>query len=138
MENIYQNRSSLVASWVQGLRYLIVLALGAGLLIGCAGPDMERPVAQMTRAEVAIQDATQAGARESAARELQSAQRHFGQAQRASTNEDFAEAMRLAEKAEADAELAEATARNATTQTTVAELKEGIRVLQEELDRSLN
>jgi len=138
MESIQQKGSRLVADWVRRLRYLAMLALGVGLLAACAGPEMERPVAQMTRAEAAIQDAIQAGARESAARELQSAQRHFGQAQRASTNEDFAEAMRLAEKAEADAELAEATARNAATQTTVAELKEGIRVLQEELDRSLN
>src|SRR5690606_4932423 len=110
METIHQEGSGIVSARARALRYLVVLTLGAALLSACAGPEMERPVAQLTRAEVAIQDAIQAGARENAPSELQSAQRNFGQAQRASMNEDFAEAMRLAEKAEADAELAEATA----------------------------
>ncbi|MGQ9426698.1 DUF4398 domain-containing protein [Gilvimarinus sp. F26214L] len=116
------------------------LALGAGLAVlllgACASQDMTRPVAQMTRAETAIENAIQAGARDSAPLELQTAERHFSQAEEANLNENFEEALMLAEKAEADADVAESKARTAQTYETVAELKEGIRVLQEELERS--
>jgi hypothetical protein len=117
-------------------RTLGLLALATVLLGACAGQQMDRPVAQLTRVESAIENAVQAGARQQAPVELQSAQRHFSQAQRASSEQEFADAMRLAEKAEADAQLAEAKARRAMTENDLAELQEGIRVLQEELGRS--
>lgn len=105
------------------------------LLAACATQDVERPIAEMTRAETAIQNAIQAGAREAAPRDLQTAQRHLSNAQEASADEDFIEAKRLAEKAEVDAQLAEATARREESYETVAELREGIRALEEELER---
>lgn len=116
-------------------RHLGALILATGLLTACATQDVERPVAQMTRAETAVQNAIQAGAREAAPRELQSAQRHLSEAQEASADENFLEAKRLAEKAEVDAQVAEATARSEETYETVAELQEGIRALEEELQR---
>lgn len=119
-------------------RTIGLLGLAAVFLSACAGQQMERPVAQLTRAEAAIENAIQAGARQAAPVELQSAQRHFSQAQRASTGEEFAHASRLAEKAEADAHLAEAKARTEIAQANLAELQEGVRVLEEELQRSQN
>lgn len=118
-------------------RALGALAIAAFLLTACATQEVERPVAQMTRAETAIQDAIQAGARESAPRELQSAQRHFSRAQEAISEEEFLEAQRLAERAEVDAKVAEERTRTEETYETVAELQEGIRALEEELQRGV-
>lgn len=119
-------------------RALCLLGLAAVVLSACAGQQMERPVAQLTRAEAAIESAIQAGARQAAPLELQNAQRDFSQAQRASTEEEFAQAMRLAEKAEASANLAESKARAEMAQADLAELQEGVRVLEEELQRTTN
>lgn len=116
-------------------RTLGALLVATIFLGACATQEVERPIAQMTRAETAIQTAIQAGAREAAPRDLQTAQSHFSQAQQASAEEDYLEAQRLAEKAEADAQVAEATARSEQTYETVAELRESIQALEEELER---
>jgi hypothetical protein len=115
-----------------------LLAVVAALLGACASQQMERPTAEMTRAEAAIESAVERGARQAAPMELQSAQSHFSQAQQAVQQEDHAEALRHAEKAEVDAELAEAKARAARADDTLAELKEGIQALEQELNRSIN
>lgn len=114
---------------------LIAAALLSGILAGCASQDLEPPVAQMARAEASIETAIQAGARDTAPLELQSAERHLSQAQLAVANEEYREALWLAEKSEADADLAETKARTERTYETVAELKEGLRVLEGELER---
>ncbi len=119
-------------------RTLGVLFVAAIFLGACATQEVERPIAEMTRAEAAIQNAIQAGARDAAPRDLQTAQNHFSQAQKASADEDYLEAQRLAEKAEADAQLAEATARSEQTYETVAELRESIQALEDEIERDLN
>lgn len=104
-------------------------------IAGCASQHLEPPVAEMARAEATIENALQAGAREAAPLELQSAQRHLSRAQQASANEEYQQALWFAEKSEADAELAETKARTERAYETVAELKEGIRVLEDELER---
>lgn len=109
--------------------------LSALLLSACATQEMERPIAQMTRAETAIQNAVDAGARQAAPVQLQTAQQHFSRAEQASVDEEYLQAERLAEKAEADAQLAETIARNAEAQETIAQLEEGLRTLQEETRR---
>jgi hypothetical protein len=116
-------------------RALSVAIIGTFLLAACATQEMDRPVAQMTRAETTIQSAIEAGARETAPLELRTAQQHFSRAQEASSNEEYTQAFRLAEKAEADAQLAEAKARTAEAYSAVAELNKGIQALQEELQR---
>lgn len=114
---------------------LIGLSVGA-LLSACASHEMEPPVAQMARAETSIENAEQVGARDAAPLELQSAHRHLAQAQQASANDENRQALWLAEKAEADADLAEAKARTEQVYLTVAELQEGVRVLEDELERN--
>lgn len=120
----------------KSFRVVLAAALAATLLSACATQEMEKPIAQMTRAETAIQDAVDAGARESAPVELQSAQQHFSRAEQASADEHYREAERLAAEAEADAQLAETRARNAEAQETIAQLEEGLRILREESQRS--
>lgn len=133
-------RTGLVREKLQAVgkscRAIGLVALATLMLGACAGQKMERPVAQLTRAETAIENAIEAGARQEAPLELQSAQRHFSQAQRASAELEFGDALRLAEKAEVDAHLAEAKARTAMAGNDLAELQEGIRVLQDELNRN--
>lgn len=115
---------------------LLIFSLTVGaLLVGCASQELAPPVAQMARAETAVESAVQAGARDAAPLELQAAQRHLNQAQQANASEDYRQALSFAEKSEADADLAEAKARTEKAYSTVAELKEGIRVLEEELER---
>lgn len=122
---IWNKRSKIVA----GLVF-------AGLLAGCASQDMAPPVAQLARAEASIETAIQAGARDAAPLELQTAQRHLTEAQQANASEEYRRALWFAEKSEADADLAEAKARTEQAYLTVAELQEGIRVLEDELERS--
>lgn len=117
------------------VHWILFSIVAGAVLTGCASQDLEPPVAQMARAEAAIENAEQAGARDTAPLELQSARSHLSQAQRATSREEYQEALWLAEKAEADAELAEAKARTDREYETVAELKEGIRVLEDELQR---
>lgn len=117
------------------MRGILFSIAACAFFAGCASQDLEPPVAQMARAEASIETAVQAGAREAAPLELQSAQRHLSQAQQASANEEYQEALWFAEKSEADAELAETKARTDRAYQTVAELKEGIRVLENELER---
>ncbi|MEX1032741.1 MAG: DUF4398 domain-containing protein [Cellvibrionaceae bacterium] len=118
---------------------VMIAALAAMLLLSaCASQEIDQPVAQMTRAESAIQSAIQAGAREDAPMELQNAQTHFRQAREANADENYSQALQFAEKAQADADLAQAKARTAAAYETVAELEEGIQVLQQEIERGAN
>jgi len=56
-------------------------------------------------------------------------------AERAMVKEDYLSARQLAEQAQADAELASAMARSAKAQKAAGSLREGIRVLRQEIDR---
>lgn len=60
----------------------------------------------------------------------------LAQANTAFTQKDYAAARRLAEQAEADAVLAEAQARSVRSSKALAEVREGIRQLREEMARS--
>lgn len=143
MEHLQQQAAEQEAARVRCLARFLPSKAGAllsgltfcALLAGCASQELAPPVAQMARAETAIESAIQAGARDAAPLELQTAQRHLSQAQEANASEGYREALWFAEKSEADADLAESKARTEKAYATVAELKEGIRVLEQELDR---
>ena len=111
--------------------------LGMSLaLVGLAGcATMEPPDAQMALAETAINQAQQSDAASHAPVELQMAREEM-QAARAALNErQFKEARRLAEKAAVDARLAEAKARTEQTRRITQELREGIEILRQEIQR---
>jgi len=94
------------------------------------------PNAQMASAQVAVADAATAGAADLAPTELRTARDKLNRAQVALVAQENEHAERLATEAQADANLAEVKARNVKAQKTAAELREGNRVLREELQRS--
>jgi len=90
----------------------------------------------MAVARTAVADAVSAGAADYASVDLRSAQDELDRANTAMGARDYDRAQRLAESAEADANLAATRARSAKAQRAVAEVKESIRVLREELARA--
>jgi len=113
-----------------------VALLGLTLLgiAGCA--TTPPPNEQMAVARTAVADAVSAGAADYASVDLRNAQDELDRANTAMGARDYERAQRLAESAEADANLAATRARSAKSQRAVAEVKESIRVLREELARA--
>lgn len=112
----------------------IMLSLALFGLTAC-GTKIAPPDSQLSQATSSISQAESLGAYESAPIELKSARDKLNQAKQALQIEDYLTAQRLAEQAIVDANLAQAKARTAKSQKTVEEIKEGIRTLQEEVDR---
>lgn len=104
------------------------------VLAGCA-VKVPPPDQQLALATDAISQAESTGAYELAPVELKSARDKLSQAKAAMEQEDNARARRLAEAALIDANLAEIKSRSAKSQKMVEELRESIRVLQEEMSR---
>lgn len=119
------------------LRALPLLALGA-VLVGCGSsrPPVAPVQPVITSAERAAAEAEQAGASQHAPLELRTARQKIEQAERTLRAGDERVALRLAEQAEVDAELAEAKARTAVAQVAITEIRETIRVLREEIERN--
>lgn len=115
------------SQWMLGL-------LGIVLLASCASSNP--PNKQMTETEMVIQAANAAGGTEFAPLEMREANRKLDLARQSVKENKFARASRLAEHARVDAELAHAKALSGKAQKSVAELRESIRVLQEEIRRS--
>ena len=106
------------------------------LLSACASTPP--PKNELTRADTAIKQAEQAGAAEHAPLELREAKKQYEEASQISGKNDdeaYVRAQRLAERAIADAELATALARAKRAESLAGEVREGVKTLQEELDR---
>jgi hypothetical protein len=95
------------------------------------------PTEQFTRADGAIKESIEHGARESAAAEIALAEENFERAKAAAAEKEYELAQLYAEKAEADAKLAEARAERAEAVANLKEIQDNIRVLKEEIDREL-
>lgn len=104
------------------------------VLGGCAG-KAPVPEKQITLATQSIVQAESSGAVEFAPVELKAARDKLSRAKLAMDKKENLAAKRLADEAMVDANLAEAKARSAKSQKIVAELKESIRVLREEMNR---
>jgi hypothetical protein len=110
------------------------LLLAAALSIaGCAGSP-ERPTAQIGIAGAAIQQAEQNDAQTHSLPALERARSKLAEAERAADNGDNARALRLAEEATADAELASARAEAATSQAAADEVRASIATLRREVE----
>jgi len=114
-------------------RYLIILTWIAGLGLITACGSTNPPTQQLTETQMVIQQAEQVGAQDFAPLELRDAKIKLQQARDAVEAKDYDKAIRLAEHARVDAELAQAKALSGKSQKAAAELRESIRVLQEEL-----
>jgi hypothetical protein len=110
---------------------VIVAAMAA--LAGCA---TNPPTEQMAVSRVAVTDAVSAGAADYAAVDLSHAQDELANANTAMGAQDYDRARRLAEAAEADANLAATRARSMKAQRAVAEVQESIRALRDEINRN--
>jgi hypothetical protein len=119
-------------------RYLKILPMiiGIGLIAACGSTNP--PTQQLTETRMVIEQAEQVGAQEYAPLEFRNAGIKLEQARAASEAKEYEKAIRLAEQARVDAELAQVKALSAKSQKAAAELKESIRVLQQELERKNN
>jgi hypothetical protein len=89
----------------------------------------------MAISRAAVSNASSAGGNEFAPLQLKSAMEKMDSAERAMAEKKYDQARQLAEQAQVDAQLAEATARSVKAQKAADALKEDSRVLREEIDR---
>ncbi|NND45003.1 MAG: DUF4398 domain-containing protein [Xanthomonadales bacterium] len=116
----------------------LVFGCAAGLalaLTGCAS-SADRPDAQMARAETSINLAQESGARQYGAIALTRAQEQLAQAETAAANGEYLVALRLAEQAELNAELAASQANRYKAEAALAEVNESISTLRREIERN--
>jgi hypothetical protein len=111
-----------------------MVALAAALLqVGCA--SFPPPNEQLAVATAAVDNAARAGAAELAPAELSTARDKLARANASMIEEKYERAQMLAEAALVDARLAEARARHATAARAALAVRDGNRVLRQEIDR---
>ncbi len=114
---------------LNGTRNSILCAIVFGM-VGCASTPM--PVEKLAVAKNSLDRAEQAQAAQFAQVELTSARNKYAAAQQAADRNEADVAARLADQAEVDAQLAEATARAKQQQQLVAEMDASLRDLEKE------
>jgi hypothetical protein len=118
----------------QRLKELGAIAGVVWVMAGCASA-IPPPTAQMAVSKMAIANAVSAGGNEYASLEMTRALEKMDRASRAMDHEDYENARRLAEEAQADARLAEKLAHSAKAQKAASAIQEDSRVLREEINR---
>jgi len=103
------------------------------MLSACASTPP--PKAELAVAEASVVNASNAGALQWAPAEMRTAQDKLVRAQSAMAAKEHSQALTLAHEADADAQLAAATARAAKSKRAADEVQEANRVLREELSR---
>jgi hypothetical protein len=109
------------------------LALGAA---GCASTPI--PNEKVAVAQASVQRAEQAGAVEYAPVEMQAARDKLARAQKAIADHDAQPATQLAEQANVDAQLAEATAQQHRSHKAAQELDASLQTLRQEAGKNTN
>jgi len=109
---------------------------GLFALSGCATSDSAD--ADIARAKLRVEQAQQGGAGQHAAVELQQSVETLRKAEAAAADGDDDEAIRLARRAELDADLAEAKSSRAKADAAAKEVRSGTESLREEADRALS
>jgi len=100
------------------------------ILISCAG---QPPKEELSKAELAVNKATESKATQIAPLELRKARDHLDQAKQAMQDKKYPEARRLAESAMVEAELAEAKSEAQSAQENVADLQQSLKTMREEM-----
>lgn len=108
---------------------------GVALALAACASSPPAPTEQMAVSAAAIDQAVSAGAPELAPMELSAAREKMARARAAMESRDNAQALILAEQAQADAQLAVTKARAAKAEKAAAALAEDRRVLREEMQR---
>ncbi len=119
-------------------RYGKVLGILAGIGVLTACGSTNPPTQQLAETETVIRQAEQVGGDEYAPLELREARRKLERAKNAMDDGDYEKAIRLAEHARVDAELAQIKTMSGQSQRAVTELRESIRILKEEIERNRN
>lgn len=115
-------------------------SLGLGAALVCAaGVALASPSAapEIARVEAIYEQAQQAGAPAAAPVEMESAERNLNDARQSAQRGDHDQARRLAARAEADADLAIAKAREQTAQNSARQVEDGLVTLRTELNQNL-
>jgi ABC-type phosphate transport system auxiliary subunit len=112
------------------------MTLGAALLVG-TGVALASPSAapEIARVEAIYEQAQQVGGGSAAPVEMQSAQMNLERARETAHKGDNDAAARLAERAEVDATLAMAKAREQAAQDSARQVQQGLTTLRTELNR---
>jgi predicted S18 family serine protease len=113
---------------------LFTVVIGFSLLTACASTNP--PNQQLTETQMVIQQAEQLGAEDYAPLEIRDANIKLGLAREAVEDGNYEKAIKLAEHARVDAELAQIKAQSGKAKKEVAELRESIRVLKAEIERN--
>src|SRR3954471_21301287 len=111
-------------STLNGIRNAIWCAIAFGI-VACASSPM--PVEKLAVAKSSIERAEQAQAAQFAQVELTTARNKYAAAQSAADKKDAVVAARMADQADIDAQLAEATARAKQQEQLVTEMDAGLR-----------
>jgi multidrug efflux pump subunit AcrA (membrane-fusion protein) len=111
----------------------VPLICGALGMVGCAGKP---PLANLSQAELAVQEADKKTASQYAPLELQTAREQLGDAKRAMDDKEYDTARRLADQALVNAQLAEAKAGAEKARQAAAALQRSIQTLRTELQRT--
>jgi uncharacterized iron-regulated protein len=111
----------------------VVVLVAAALQIGCA--SFPAPNEQMALTTAAVASAERAGAVALAPAEMALARDKLARANASMVEEKYERALMLAEAAQVDARLAEAKARSTQAGKAATELREGNRVLRQEIER---
>ncbi len=114
---------------VNGIRNTLLCVTAFGI-VACASAPM--PVDKIAVAKSSIERAEQAQAAQFAQVELNSARGKFAAAQSAAEKKDGVVAARMADQADADAQLAESTARAKQQEQLVTEMEASLRDLRNE------
>jgi hypothetical protein len=112
------------------IKYAVLGAAIALSAAGCATTPV--PNEQLAVAKASVQRAEQSGAPELAPVEMAAARDKLARAEKAAAARDALPATQLAEQANADAQLAEATAQEQHSRKTVMELEASLQALRQE------
>jgi len=116
------------------IRYTVLGAAIALIAAGCATTPI--PNEKIAVAKSSVQAAEQAGAPEFAPVEMAAARDKLSRAEKAAANRDAQPATDLAEQANADAQLAEATAQEQRSHKAAMELDASLQALRQESSRN--
>ena len=121
---------------IQMIKHWIIPAVLFLIMGACA--STKPPSQQLTQLETSIKQAEQVGAENYAPLELREARKKLEKARELVNEEEYEEAELVAEKAMVDAELAQIKTLSSKSQQAVDQLRESIRVLQEEIRKNIN
>ncbi|MFO7592997.1 MAG: DUF4398 domain-containing protein [Pseudomonadota bacterium] len=124
----------------QMIRTIGLILLATAFITSCASTsaskeEMSVASEQISIAKTDLNSAISAGANDYAPLHVRSAMDKISSAEKAMASEEYTRARQLAEQARLDAQLAEATARSAKAQKAADAVKEGGRILREEMER---